>query len=157
MRIQTSLDCDLCNEGSNKCCALNHIRSEIQSVEQGLHDTVSRAIPLGKSQFDLAVEQTSVSRIKDHFTDLSKWRLQSCDPLFAAEFGRSNSETAFNALKHIKGQYDLAASSIYMSSDLRLINWFKTELNRIEGLLKEYRQQCINLSRIPMHVNQQRR
>ncbi|KAJ5346142.1 hypothetical protein N7452_004146 [Penicillium brevicompactum] len=146
MRIQSSLDCDLCNQGSNECYALNHIRSDIQSVEQGLHETVALAIYLGKSQFDLAVEQTSVSRIKEHFTDLTQWRLLICDPLFAAEFGRSSSETAFIALKHMKGQYDLVASSIYVSNDQRLINWFKTELNQIEGLLEQYRQQCINLS-----------
>lgn len=157
MRIRSSLDCDLCNQGSNECYALNHIRSELQSVEQGLHETVFLAISLGESQFDLAVEHTSVSRIKEHFTDLSQWRLLSSDPLFAAEFGRSELETAFSALKHMKGQYDLVASSISVSSNPRLIDWFKTELNQIEGLLEQCRQQCINLSRNSMYVNQQRR
>jgi hypothetical protein len=118
-------------------------------VEHGLHNAVLLAIPLGKGQFDLAVEQTSVSQIRDHFTDLSHLRLLSSDPLFAAEIGRSPSETALSALTQMSCQYNLAERSVYMSNDPHLIKWFKTETIRIESLLEQYRQQCANLARIP--------
>jgi hypothetical protein len=67
MRSQTSLDCDLCTQGLNGCHALDHIQSEIQSVEHGLHGAVLLAIPLGKSQFDLAVKQATVRQIRAQF------------------------------------------------------------------------------------------
>ncbi|KAI2670009.1 hypothetical protein DTO013E5_9372 [Penicillium roqueforti] len=155
MRIQTSLNCDLYTQGSNGYHALDHIQLEIRSVEHGLHDAVLLAIPLGKSQFDLAVKQATVRQIKNHFTDLSHSRLVSYDPLFAAEFGRSFPETAFSALTQMRYQYNLAASSIHLSKDPRLIKWFKAEIKRIEILIDEYRQQCVNLGRIPDCVKQQ--
>lgn len=146
MRSQAFLDCDLCTQGSNECHALNHILSEIQSVEHGLHDDILLAIPLGKSQFDLAVAKTSVKRIRDHFTDQSHWHLLSSDPLFAAELGRSYPETAFGALTQMRRQYDLAANSIRISNDPRFKKWFKAETNRIENLLEYYWQRCVNMA-----------
>ncbi|KAJ5766735.1 uncharacterized protein N7511_004351 [Penicillium nucicola] len=152
MRIEAPLDCDLCTQGSNDCYALNHIQSEIQSVEHGLHDAILLAIPLGKSQFDLTVEWTTASRIRDHFTDISHLRLLSSDPLFAAEIGRSSSETAFAALTQIRRQYNLAASSIYKSNDPRRIRWFETETKHIEGLLQVYQQQCVDLAGMSFRI-----
>ncbi|KAJ5300104.1 hypothetical protein N7508_007347 [Penicillium antarcticum] len=155
MRIAAPLDCDLCTQGSNDCYALNHIQSEIQSVEHGLHDAVLLAIPLGKSQFDLAVEQNTVSRIREHFTDISHLRLLSSDPLFAAELGRSFPETAFGALTQMRRQYNLAASSIYISNDPRRIRWFETENKRIESLLEVYQQQLVDLAEMSICIKQQ--
>ncbi|OQD77380.1 hypothetical protein PENANT_c108G07988 [Penicillium antarcticum] len=146
MRIQASFDCDTCTQDTNVCHALNHIQSEIQSVEHGLHDAVLLAIPLGKNEFDLAVEQNTVSRIRQHFTDISQLRLLSSNPLFAAEFGRSFPETAFGALTQMRRQYNLAASSVSESNDPHLINWFKAQTNCIKSLQEHYQKQCINLA-----------
>lgn len=156
MRIQDSLICDLCTQGSSDCDALNHIKSELQSVDHRLHDAVLLAIPLGESQFDLAVEQTSIRQIGDQFTDLTNSRLSSCDPLFVAEFGRSFPETVFRALTQMRGRYNKVASSVYKSRNLRRIHWFETENKRIEGLLETYRQQCVNLAPMPIYVNQRK-
>jgi hypothetical protein len=156
MRIQDSLNCDLCTQGSSDCDALNHIKSELQSVEHPLHDAVHLAIPLGDSQFDLAVEQTSIRQIGDQFTDLTNSRLSSCDPLFAAEFGRSFPETAFRALTQMRGRYNKVASSVYKSKNLRRIHWFETQNKRIGNLLEMYRQQCITLAPMPIYVKQQK-
>lgn len=156
MRIRDYLNCDLCTQGSSDCDALNHIQKELQSVDHGLHDAVLLAIPLGGSQFDLAVEQTTVRQIGEHFTDLSHSRLRSCDPLFVAEFGRSFPETAFSVLTQMRGHYNLAASSVYISKDSRRIHWFETETKRIENLLETYQQQCFNLAPIPIHVKQRK-
>lgn len=97
MRIQTPLDCELCTQRSNECNALKHIRSDIQSVEPGFHDAVLLAISLGKSQFDLAVEQNTVRQIEHHFIDLSHLRLSAHDPLFSVESGLISPKTAFSA------------------------------------------------------------
>ncbi|KGO74183.1 hypothetical protein PITC_084300 [Penicillium italicum] len=102
MRIHTPLDCDLCTQGSHRCLALVHIQLDIKSAEHGLHDAVLWAIPLGQSQFDLAVEQTAVRQIGDKFTELSHSRLLSYDPLFTAELRRSFPETAFGALTQMR-------------------------------------------------------
>lgn len=156
MRIQDSPNCDLCIQGSSDCDALNHIKSELQSVEHRLHDAVLLAIPLGESQFDLAVEQTSIREIGDHFTDLTNSRLSSCDPLFVAEFGRSFPETAFRALMQMRDRYNKVARSVYKSGDLRRIHWFETETKRIETLLETYRQQCVDLAPMPIYVKQRK-
>lgn len=145
MRIQAPFDCDTCTRDANVCHALNHIQSEIQSVEHGLHDAVLLAIPLGKNQFDLAVEQSTVSRIRDHFTDISHLRLLSSDPLFAAEIGRSSSETAFAALTQMCCQYNLAQSSVRKSNDPHLINRFKAQTNCIKRLQGHYQMQVYQL------------
>jgi hypothetical protein len=92
MRIQASLDCDLCTQGSNGYHALDHIQLEIRSVEHGLHDAVLLAIPLGKGQFDLAVKQATVMQIRSQFIDLSPLNLLSCDPFFAST-GRARQST----------------------------------------------------------------
>ncbi|KAJ5781814.1 uncharacterized protein N7518_010297 [Penicillium psychrosexuale] len=138
MRIQASFDCNICTQGSIKCNPLRHIQSEIQS-EPGLQNAVLMAIPLGKNQFDLAVEFATVIQVGEYFTDLSRWRLMSCDPLFTAELGRSYQETAFSALTQMRYQYNMATSLIQVSGDPRLISWFKAEILRIEGLLDQYR------------------
>lgn len=144
MRIQAFLDCDLCDQGSDKCNALVHIQSEIQSMEPNLHDAIILAIPLGKNQFDLAVkDKSSVKRIGLHFADMSHLRLLSSDPLLAAELGRSYPETAVSALEHMIRQYNVVASPVYVSNDSQLIDWFKSAVNRMNGLLEHFRRQRI--------------
>jgi hypothetical protein len=56
----------------------------------------------------------------------------------------------------MKRQYNLVASSFYIKKDLRLIHWFETETKCIENLLEEYRQQCVNLARMPICVKWQK-
>jgi hypothetical protein len=146
MRIQTLLYCDLCTQNSNECDALTHIKSDIHLEEDGM---ILIAIPLGKDQFDLAVDQAIVQRIRHYLTDRSNLRLLSSDPLFAAEYGRSYPETAFHALTQMISQYNNAASSVYMSNDPRLINWFLTETNRLDMLLKHYQGQ-INCPKVDL-------
>jgi hypothetical protein len=142
MRIQAFLDCDLCDQGSDKCHALAHIQSAIQSMEPGLQDAIVLAIPLGKNQFDLAVQHKfNIKRIEHHFADASYSRLLSSDPLFAAELGRSYPETAVSALGQMIRQYNLVASPVYTSNDPRLIDWFKSEVNRMNSLLEHFRRQ----------------
>jgi hypothetical protein len=70
-------------------------------------------------------------------------RLLSSDSLFAAEFGRPYAETASKALTDMKGQYILAASKVFASNDTRLIEWFTSEVNRIDILLSHFVQQRI--------------
>ncbi|KAJ6142227.1 DNA/RNA-binding domain E.t1.c1-type [Penicillium chrysogenum] len=86
MRIHSDFECDLCNQQSDVYGALAHFTTDIPPGEDG---KVFIAIPLGKGQFDLAVDQAIVGRVKSHHTDLSHLRLLNSDPLFAAEFGRS--------------------------------------------------------------------
>ncbi|KAJ5249409.1 hypothetical protein N7524_011725 [Penicillium chrysogenum] len=138
MRIQTLLYCDLCTQNPNECDALTHIKSDIHLEEDGM---ILIAIPLGKDQFDLAVDQAIVPRIRHYLTDRSNLRLLSSDPLFAAEYGRSYPETAFHALTQMISQYNNAASSVYMSNDPRLTNWFVAETKRLDMLLKHYQEQ----------------
>lgn len=150
MRIQTLLYSDLCTQNSNECNALTHIKSDIHLEEDGM---ILVAIPLGRNQFDLAVDQAIVQRIRHYLTDRSNLRLLSSDPLFAAEYGRSYPETAFHALTQMISQYNNAASSVYMSNDPRLISWFLTEINRLDMLLKHYQGQIRVLARYHISVN----
>ena len=138
MRIRVSFGCHLCNQNSDKCNAFTHINSEIPPGDDGM---VVIAIPLGDDQFDLAVDKAIVERVKSCFIDLSNLRLSSSDPFFAAEYGRSYPETAFDALERMLYLYDKAASSMYMLNDSRCINWFVKEKNRLQTLLEYYRKQ----------------
>lgn len=138
MRVQASFDCDLCNQQSDECHALAHIKSEIQQVDNGM---VLIAIPLDKNQFDLAVDKALVEQVRYYLTDQSYLRLSSSDPLFAAEYGRSYLETTFHALTRVISRYNEAASSVYMTNDPRCINWFVAENNRLGMLLQDYRKQ----------------
>ncbi|OQE66703.1 hypothetical protein PENNAL_c0180G08257 [Penicillium nalgiovense] len=92
MRIQSDFECDLCNQQSDTYHALAHFTLDIPPGEDG---KIFIAIPLGKGQFDLAVDQAIVGRVKFHHTDLSHLRLLSFDPLFAAEFGRSSASSLY--------------------------------------------------------------
>ncbi|KAJ5473990.1 hypothetical protein N7475_003556 [Penicillium sp. IBT 31633x] len=131
MRIQSDFDCEFCNQQSDACHALAHFTTEIPPGEDG---KVFIAIPLGKGQFDLAMDRAIVRRVKSHHTDLSHLRLLSSDPLFAAEYGRSYPETAFYALSEMISKYNMAAGSVYMSNDQRGINWFEAQMNRFNAL-----------------------
>ena len=127
MRIQADFECDLCNQQSDTYHALAHLTLDIPPGEDG---KVFIAIPLGKGQFDLAVDQAIVGRVKSHHTDLSHLRLLSSDPLFAAEFGRSYAETAFHALSEMISKYTIAARLVYISNDQRGIKWFEAQIER---------------------------
>jgi hypothetical protein len=146
MRIQAPFDCDTYTRGTNVCHALNHIQSEIQPVEHGLHDAVLLVIPLRKNQFDLAVEQSTASRNRDHFTGISNLRLLRSEPLFAAEIGRSSLGTPFAALIQMCCQYNLAQNSVSKSNDPDPIKWFKAQTSCIKRLQEHYQKQCINLA-----------
>ncbi|CAG7923605.1 unnamed protein product [Penicillium olsonii] len=138
MRIQADIDCDICYQCSDFSHSVAHFHSEIQSIEPALSNAILLAIPLGKNQFDLAVQQKSTAeRIREHVTDLTYLRLLSSDPLFTAEFGRSYVETASRGLTHMRGQYNFAASTVFESNDPRIIGWFNSEVGRIDRVLKD--------------------
>lgn len=140
MRIQSDFECDLCNQQSDARHALAHFTTDIPPGEDG---KVFIAIPLGKGQFDLAMDQAIVGRVKSHYTDLSHLRLLSSDPLFAAEFGRSYAETAFYALSEMISKYNIAARSVYISNDQRGINWFKAQMERFGELQTHFYKQIL--------------
>lgn len=131
--------CNVCPRYDNKCDALTHIKSAIQSGEDSHLDTVRIAIPLSKDQFDIAVSQALIWRVEQHFTDLSYVRLLSSDPLFVAQFGCPYPKTAYGALVKIRSQYDMAMQAqVY---DQRHINWFMVEFNRLDKLIEHYQKQ----------------
>ncbi|KAJ5517490.1 hypothetical protein N7527_009050 [Penicillium freii] len=140
MRIQSDFGCDLCNQQSDAYHALAHFTTDIPPGEDG---KVFIAIPLGKGQFDLAVDQAIVGRVKLHHTDLSHLRLLSSDPLFAAEFGRSYAETAFHALSEMISRYTIAAGPVYISNDQRGINWFEAQMERFGKLQAHFYKQIL--------------
>lgn len=135
MRIQSDFECDLCNQQSDACHALAHFTKDIPPGEDG---KVFIAIPLGKGQFDLAVDEAIVGQVKYHYTNLSHLRLLSSDPLFAAEFGRSYAETAFHALYEMISKYNTAAGSVYISNDRRGIDWFEAQMKRFHDLQNHF-------------------
>ena len=140
MRIHSDFECDLCNQQSDVYGALAHFTTDIPPGEDG---KVFIAIPLGKGQFDLAVDQAIVGRVKSHHTDLSHLRLLSSDPLFAAEFGRSYEETAFHALSDMISKYNIAAVSVYTSNDQRGIDWFEAQMERFNKLRTHFYKQTL--------------
>lgn len=140
MRIQSNFECDLCNQQSDVYGALAHFTTDIPPGEDG---KVFIAIPLGKGQFDLAVDQAIVGRVKSHHTDLSHLRLLNSDPLFAAEFGRSYAETAFHALSEMITKYTIAAGSVNILNDQRCINWFEAQMECFYELQTHFYKQTL--------------
>lgn len=143
MRIQASIGCDLCYQCSDFHHSVFHLHCVIQSLGPSLSDAILLAIPLGKDQFELAVQQESTAEIREQFTDQTHWRLLSSDPLFAAEFSRSYAESASRGLTHIRDQYNLAESTVFASNDPRLIEWFNLEVGRIDRLLNHFLHQGV--------------
>ena len=112
-------------------------------IPPGEDSKVFIAIPLGKGQFNLAVDQAIVGRVKSHHTDLSYLQLLSSDLLFAAKFGRSYAETAFHALSEMISKYNIAAGSVYISNDQRGINWFEAQMERFNELQTHFYKQIL--------------
>lgn len=146
LRVETDMKCGLCYFCFDFRHSVDHFYSDIQSVEPDLLNAILWVIPLGKNQFELAVQQKSITdMIRDHYTDLTYLRLLSSDPLFTAEFGRSNTETVSMGLAHIRGQYDFAASAVRASNDPQLIEWFNFEVGRIDELLNHFLRQITHV------------
>ncbi|CAG8060042.1 unnamed protein product [Penicillium nalgiovense] len=140
MRIQSDFECDLCNQQSDTYHALAHFTLDIPPGEDS---KIFIAIPLGQGQFDLAVDQAIIGRVKFHHTDLSHLRLLSFDPLFAAEFGRSYAKTAFHTLSEMISKYTIAAHLVYISNDQRGIKWFKAQMERFYELQTHFYKQTL--------------
>ncbi|KAJ5544115.1 hypothetical protein N7494_005415 [Penicillium frequentans] len=124
-----------------------------------LREIVRAAILLGNNQVDLAVEPKGISQVSSVFTDLTFCRLLRKDPLFSPEkalhsqynntISRGNGKTyahdAYSALRHIRARYVSAQKQPDMPSDPRILDWFATELKRIEELMRHFGKQMLLL------------
>lgn len=140
VRIQAFFDCSLCVTGSSDCQII-HIQSE------GLETAVLAVVPLWNGQLDLAVEQDSVEKVNDQFTNFTRYRLEANDPLFLPQPGYSQEQTALGALKAIQNQYRCAVVSDKSGDPTRIENWRASEMIDLDKRIKnlEDRGICLDM------------
>lgn len=143
IRIQATFDCSLCATGSSNCL-ITHIHSE--AVESG----VLAAVPLWNGQFDLAVEPASIDKVNVHFTNFTRYRLETTDPLFLPQSGCSQAQAALGALERIHNKYqqwhctkvtdksnDRTRVEDTRIEDTRIEDWFAMEIKNLEKRIKD--------------------